>query len=114
MSAVCLMVNCRRRAPATEAFCAKHRSERVAPGVVFDLLEGVKDGLRQRGNEKAALAISAGFARGTGGVDLEYLVPLIVEAMDPAIAIETRRAETGTGSVHESAGLQGIAPMNTP
>ena len=26
-----------------------------------------------------------------------------------AIAIETRRAETGTGSVHESAGLQGIA-----
>lgn len=29
--ATCLMVNCRNRAPADEAFCAKHRELRQSP-----------------------------------------------------------------------------------
>lgn len=41
---------------------------------IYDLLEGVADRIERNGNRARANELRAGFARGTGGADLDYLV----------------------------------------
>lgn len=47
---------------------------------VFDLLEAVAKELEASGQRERGQALRAGFARGTGGVDLPYLVEQLVGA----------------------------------
>lgn len=50
--AQCLMVNCRNRAPADEAFCAKHRNDSTPSGVEQATVARIVAWLRERDSER--------------------------------------------------------------
>lgn len=54
MNAQCLIVNCNRKAPDDEAFCAKHRGDNATDGMSDLKADNVR--LRKAGDELAALA----------------------------------------------------------
>jgi hypothetical protein len=60
--------------------------------LAFDLLEGLKEAWRRVDPEKAN-AIASGFARGTGGIDVPWLIEQLGPPPSAADALESTQAE---------------------
>jgi hypothetical protein len=49
---------------------------------LFDFLEELTDRLTTEGHQAASFNIKAGFARGTGGVDVDYIINELIELIE--------------------------------
>lgn len=67
MTATCLMVNCRNKAPDTEAFCAKHRDKPTQPAMAEINLGPILIRTWPHDAGKVWLELTEGESAGEGG-----------------------------------------------
>lgn len=83
------------------------------PEVVFDLLEGLKRGLREIGRHDVSYDLAAGFARRTGGVDVRWIIEVLTRQMPSPFAalgnidhVEISRVSDGRPVIHFTNGSE--------